>query len=97
MRSLYKEEKLDFQKLRGTKVTPGCHLYFDFLRMWGKMWRSLFFQGVKFIHPFLGFNDFWISHIRGPSQSSHCGAAEVNPTRNHEVSSSIPGLAQWVK
>ena len=30
-------------------------------------------------------------------QSSHCGAAETNPTRNHEVVGSIPGLAQWVK
>ena len=29
--------------------------------------------------------------------SSHRGAAEVNPTRNHEVSGSIPGLARWVK
>ena len=30
-------------------------------------------------------------------QSSHCGAAEMNPTRNNEVVGSIPGLAQWVK
>ena len=29
--------------------------------------------------------------------SSHCGAAEMNPTRNHKVVGSIPGLAQWVK
>jgi len=28
---------------------------------------------------------------------SHCGAVEMNPTRNHEVSGSIPGLAQWIK
>ena len=29
--------------------------------------------------------------------SSHRGAAETNPTRNHEVVGSIPGLVQWVK
>ena len=26
-----------------------------------------------------------------------CGAEEMNLTRNHEVTASIPGLAQWVK
>ena len=30
-------------------------------------------------------------------QSSRRGAAETNLTRNHEVSDSKPGLAQWVK
>ena len=30
------------------------------------------------------------------TSSSH-GAAETNPTRNHEIVSSIPGLIQWVK
>ena len=30
-------------------------------------------------------------------RSSCCGAVETNPTRNHEVEGSIPGLAQWVK
>ena len=29
--------------------------------------------------------------------SSHHGAAETNPTRNHEVAGLVPGLAQWVK
>ena len=29
--------------------------------------------------------------------SSHRGTAEMNPTRNHEVEGSIPGLAQCVK
>ena len=29
--------------------------------------------------------------------SSHRGSVEVNPTRNHEVEASIPGLAQQVK
>ena len=30
-------------------------------------------------------------------RSSHCGAAEKNPTRNHEVVGLIPSLSQWVK
>jgi len=30
-------------------------------------------------------------------RSSHHGAAEMNPTRNHEVVGLISGLAQWVK
>ena len=31
------------------------------------------------------------------NESSHYGAVEMNPTRNHEVVDLIPGLAQWVK
>ena len=31
------------------------------------------------------------------SGSSRRGAMETNPTRNHEVVGSIPGLSQWVK
>ena len=34
---------------------------------------------------------------RGHLGSSCRGAAEINPTRNHGVVGSIPGLAQWVK
>ena len=29
--------------------------------------------------------------------STHHGAAEMNPARNHETVGSIPGLTQWVK
>ena len=32
--------------------------------------------------------------IKNKLRSSHCGRAEMNPTRNHEVVDSIPGLAQ---
>ena len=37
---------------------------------------------------------FWMNKSL---RSSHCGAEELNPTRNHEVAGSIPGFAQWVK
>ena len=33
---------------------------------------------------------------QGP-RSSCCGAAEMNPTKNHEAAGLIPGLYQWVK
>ena len=35
--------------------------------------------------------------IRTVFWSSHDGAAETDPTRNHEVAGLIPGLAQWIK
>ena len=46
-----------------------------------------------------------VAHFKKYShRSSHRGAAETNPTKNHEVVGSIPGLvgsipglAQWVK
>ena len=34
---------------------------------------------------------------KNKSRSSHHGPVETNPTRNHNVSGSIPGFAQWVK
>ena len=39
----------------------------------------------------------YISIIRMTTRSSCRGEAETDPTRNHEVVGSIPGLAQWVK
>ena len=38
-----------------------------------------------------------IKQLKGNIESSYCGAVKANPTRNHEVSGSIPGLVQWVK
>ena len=35
--------------------------------------------------------------IKDVPGSSHHGAVEMNPTRNHDVEGSIPGLNQWVK
>ena len=34
---------------------------------------------------------------RKQTWSFHRGAAETNPTTNHDVAGLIPGLAQWVK
>ena len=42
-------------------------------------------------------NPTFHSHLKIQLQSSRLGAGEMNLTRNHEVSGSIPGLAQWVK
>ena len=39
------------------------------------------------------YNDFY----KEKDRSSHCGTVETNPTRNHEVAGSIPGLTQWAK
>ena len=47
-----------------------------------------FLQGVDSSVLITGKFYFW---------SSHCGAGEMNPTRNREVMRLIPGLAQWVK
>ena len=38
-----------------------------------------------------------IETVKKKSGSFHHGSVVNNPTRNHEVSGSIPGLAQWVK
>ena len=37
------------------------------------------------------------TYFKSYLRSSHCGTAETNPTRNHEVAGSIPGLTEWVK
>ena len=38
------------------------------------------------------------SHFKkGLDGSFHCGTVETNPTSNHEIVGSIPGLVQWVK
>ena len=40
----------------------------------------------------------YLNHfLEGRNRSYPHGAVEMNPTRNHEVMGSIPGLAQWVK
>ena len=39
-----------------------------------------------------------LSHNQEGNQGSSChGAAQTNPTRNHEVEGSIPALTQWAK
>ena len=38
-----------------------------------------------------------VNELKKCPRSSHRGTVEMNPTRNHEVAGSIPGLAQRVK
>ena len=40
---------------------------------------------------------FHVGKKGGEKRSSPRGTAQTNPTKNHEVAGSIPGLAQWVK
>ena len=40
---------------------------------------------------------FHLARKKRTLRSSHHGAGETNPTKNHEVAGSIPGLAEWVK
>ena len=35
--------------------------------------------------------------LKVTAKSSHCGAVKMNPTRNHEIAPSIPGLTLQVK
>ena len=37
------------------------------------------------------------SLLKLKKRSSHCGTAETNLTRNHEVAGLIPDIDQWVK
>ena len=41
--------------------------------------------------------DLYSENCKMLMRSSQGGTAETNPTRNHEVAGSIPGLAPWVK
>ena len=61
--------------------------------------RPHFFKKRKMLLPCNAhrWEDKLNKKLRNRPQSSHCGAAETNPTSNHEVSGSIPGLVQWVK
>ena len=53
--------------------------------------------GTEFLIIVKKFNDILICLKIFQHRSSCRGAAEMNPTRNHEVASLIPGLAQWVE
>ena len=48
----------------------------------------IWFDSVKYGHG---------NSVKNLFRCSGHGAVETNPTRNHEVAGSIPGLAQWVK
>ena len=54
--------------------------------------KNLVFIVIVYVQIYLDFQ-----HIKLYLQSSPRGAEEMNPTRNHELEGSIPGLTQWVK
>ena len=59
---------------------------------------SKFLAGVTLgFRCFLGISTM-VQWVKNPTAgSSHHGSAVMNPTKIHENSGSIPGLAQWVK
>ena len=44
-----------------------------------------------------GLNHSVVTTVKNTALSSRRGAVETNPTRNHVVAGSVPGLAPWVK
>ena len=57
----------------------------------GSNWRYSCITAEK------NFLSFYCSKIYVTSESGIPGALETNPTRNHGVVGSIPGLARWVE
>ena len=57
--------------------------------------RLLVAKGIRMVWEELGVWVWWMQILA--LGSSHRGTEEMNPTRNHEVAGSIPGLAQRVK
>ena len=62
-----------------------------------------FLKVISYMSDPAHFSDFsdhrshWGTFDNADSRSSRHDAAETNPTRNHEVVGSSPGLTQWVK
>ena len=60
--------------------------------------NEIFIYSLGVFCSVFGFGIRKILALKGrASWHSHCGAAEMNLTRNHEVAGLIPGLALWVK
>ena len=58
--------------------------------------RVLLYSTVNYVQS-LGLECDRRQYEKCAYRSSHCGAVEINPTRNHNIAGLIPGLAQWVK
>ena len=60
---------------------------------------GLSFSTILFLGQLAKDDDFILFklYVKNGLGSSHRGTVETNPTRNHEVVGSIPGLAHWVK
>ena len=73
---------------RATTDRPNRIIFNDYLE----------FLALRFNFTLLLVTFWWLPTLKTAAKgSSRRGAAETNPTRNHEVAGSIPDLAQWVK
>ena len=58
-----------------------------------QLWKKPHFDIHRYIEVYFSI----YSPNKRLDRNAQNGAVETNPTRNHEVAGSIPGLAQWVK
>ena len=58
---------------------------------------NLSYQDISSLWILMFSELFKLMFIKKKCWSIHHGAAELNPTGNHEAVGSIPGLALWVK
>ena len=83
------------QKCKTLEIIPKKH-FSSCLEM-SKVESWQFTKSRLHINPVLPLSKKKRKKKKKKKRSSRHGAVETNPTRNHEVAGSIPGLAQWVK
>ena len=77
----------------------GCRLGLDPTLLW--LWRrpaaTTLIQPLVWELPYASSVALKIQKKKNYIWIFHCGAAEMNLTRNNEIAGLIPGHAQWVK